>query len=166
MEQTFSGRFVMPLRHRTLGSLGSILAVVVLLAPPGVAQTGSHPLQIARHRPHQELRLHRVSPNTENPDGPVLYQLLFNASGTPGTIAKFDSNLRHLANSLITDNGSIVAIGSFSVDNTGLITFKSGQSVPLRPAVGDVRGPLPDFPVTSLEATLVATAAPPHAQVL
>src|SRR5260370_31434399 len=123
MEQTFSGRFVMPLRHRTLGSLGSILAVVVLLAPPGVAQTGSHPLQIASLRPHQELRLHRVSPNTENPDGPVLYQLLFNASGTPGTIAKFDSNPRHLANSLITDNATTPPIASFPVGPTALHPF-------------------------------------------
>src|SRR5260370_11511703 len=166
MEQNLSSGSVMPLRHRTLGSLGSILVLFVLLAASGVAQTGSHPLQLASLWPQQELRRHRVSPNTEKPDGPVLYKLLFNASGTPGTIAKFDSNPRHLANSLITDNGSIVAIGSFSVDNTGLITFKSGQSFPLPPAAGDVSGTFPNLTVTRLQGTAVANTAPASGQVL
>src|SRR5712692_10608738 len=156
----------MPLRHRTLSSLGSILFLVVLIAPCGVAQTEPHPLQLASLRPQQELRWHRLSPNSENPDGPVLYQLLFNASGTPGTIAKFDSNPRHLANSLITDNGSIVAIGSLSIDNTGLITFKSGQSFLLPAAVGDVSGTFPNLTVTKLQGIAVANTAPVSGQVL
>src|SRR5260370_15665688 len=166
MEQNLSSGSVMPLRHRTLGSLGSILVLFVLLAASGVAQTGSHPLQLASLRPQQELRRHRVSPNTEKPDGTVLYQLLFNASGTPGTIAKFDSNPRHLANSLITDNGSIVAIGSLSIDNTGLITFKSGQSFPLPSAAGDVSGTFPNLTVPRLQGLAVANTAPASGQVL
>src|SRR5260370_24248020 len=166
MEQNLSSGSVMPLRHRTLGSLGSILVLFVLLAASGVAQTGSHPLQLASLWPQQELRRHRVSPNTEKPDGPVLYQLLFNASGTPGTIAKFDSNPRHLANSLITDNGSIVAIGSLSIDNTGLITFKSGQSFPLPSAAGHVSGTFPNLTVTRLQGIAVANTPPTSGQVL
>jgi hypothetical protein len=75
----------------------------------------------------------RVSPTPQKPDGPVLYQLLFSTGGTPGTIAKFDINPRHLTNSDITDNGGIVAIGGsgFMINaGTGLVTFANGQIFP------------------------------------
>src|SRR5579859_8177811 len=51
---------------------------------------------LASLRPTPELHWQRVSPSTERPDGPVLYQLLFSAAGTTGTVAKFDTNPRHL----------------------------------------------------------------------
>src|SRR5260370_34806177 len=65
--------------------------------------------QVASLRPNPELHWQRVSPSAEKPDGPVLYQLLFSTAGTPGTLAKFDTNPRHLTNSDITDNGGICA---------------------------------------------------------
>src|SRR5260370_5977325 len=65
--------------------------------------------QVASLRPNPELHWQRVSPSAEKPDGPVLYQLLFSTAGTPGTLAKFDTNPRHLTNSDITDNGGIFA---------------------------------------------------------
>ena len=83
--------------HRDLSIFFFFLAIVTHIN----AQQAGLP-QMASLRPHQELRWHRVSPNTEHPDGPVLYQLLFNASGTPGTVPVFDSNPRHLINSPIT----------------------------------------------------------------
>src|SRR5260370_9936895 len=67
--------------------------------------------KVASLRPNPELHWQRVSPSAEKPDGPVLYQLLFSTAGTPGTLAKFDTNPRHLTNSDITDNGGIVALG-------------------------------------------------------
>src|SRR6516164_6343892 len=71
----------------------------------------SQPVQIARLRPNAELRWQRVSPTVQQPDGPVLYQLLFNASGTPGTVPAFDANPRHLIDSPITISGGNVVIG-------------------------------------------------------
>ena len=80
-----------------------------LTADPELRTTPSG-TQVASLRPHQELRWHRISPTAEQPDGPVLYQLLFSASGTPGTVPAFDTNMRHLTNSPITVNGGIEPI--------------------------------------------------------
>src|SRR5260370_270876 len=87
--------------------------------------------QVASLRPNPELHWQRVSPSAEKPDGPVLYQLLFSTAGTPGTLAKFDTNPRNLTNSDITDNGGIVAVGGMSINaGTGIITFAGGQTFP------------------------------------
>ena len=112
--------------HRALSVLFFLLAIVTHI---NAQQPG--PLQLASLRPQQELRWHRVSPNSENPDGPVLYQLLLNASGTPGTVPVFDSNPRHLINSPIIVNSGNVAIGGLSINGgTGIITFANGQTFP------------------------------------
>src|SRR5713226_750904 len=112
--------------HRDLSVLFFLLAIVAHI---NAQQPG--PLQLASLRPQQELRWHRVSPNAEHPDGPVLYQLLFNASGTPGTVPVFDSNPRHLINSPIIVNSGNVAIGGLSINGgTGIITFANGQTFP------------------------------------
>src|SRR5260370_41599000 len=87
--------------------------------------------QVASLRPNPELHWQRVSPSAEKPDGPVLYQLLFSTAGTPGTLAKFDTNPRHLTNSDITDNGGVFARGGMSVnDPPGSITLAGGQKIP------------------------------------
>src|SRR5260370_25648279 len=87
--------------------------------------------QVASLRPNPELHWQRVSPSAERPDGAVLYQLLFSTAGTPGTLAKFDTNPRHLTNSDISDNGGIVAVGGMSINaGTGIITFAGGQTFP------------------------------------
>ena len=112
--------------HRALSMFFFFLAIVTHIN----AQQAGLP-QMASLRPHQELRWHRVSPNTEHSDGPVLYQLLFNASGTAGTVPVFDSNPRHLINSPITVGGGNVAIGGLSISGgTGIITFAQGQTFP------------------------------------
>src|SRR5713226_3322161 len=112
--------------HRALSVLFFFLAIVTHIS----AQQAGLP-QMASLRPHQELRWHRLSPNAENPDGPVLYQLLFNASGTPGTVPVFDTNPRHLINSPIIVNSGNVAIGGLSINGgTGIITFANGQTFP------------------------------------
>jgi hypothetical protein len=90
-------------------------------------------VQLAGLQPSQHLVLWRVSPTPEKPDGPVLYQLLFNASGTPGTLPVFDTNPRHLVNSDIKDAGGIVSIGGsgFMIDaNSGVVTFVNAQTFP------------------------------------
>src|SRR5579864_5255131 len=90
------------------------------------SRSGAQPVMMASMKP--ALIWQRTSPPRGQMEGPVLYQLLFSASGTPGTLAKFDTNPRHLANSLITDNGSSVAIGGMSVNSAGVISFAAGQS--------------------------------------
>src|SRR5215471_13666003 len=86
--------------------------------------------QIASLRPHQELRWQRISPSAEQPDGPVLYQLLFSTGGTPGTVPAFDTNPRHLTNSPIVVNGGNVVIGGgngLTINGgSGMITFTAG----------------------------------------
>ena len=80
---------------------------------------------------HPEIVWQRVSPSRGAVEGPVLYQLLFNANGVPGTIPVFDTNPRHLANSPIIVNGDVVSIGPFSVNGgTGIVTFANGQAFP------------------------------------
>ena len=107
--------------------------------------------------------------NRENIGGPVLYQLLLNASGTPNTVAMFDTNPRHLTNSPITVNGSMVAIGSLSINGSGVITFAPGQNFPssgLPPAGGDASGPLTNLTVIRLQNQPVSNTAPFAGQVL
>ncbi|HTD23720.1 MAG TPA: hypothetical protein VK738_13765, partial [Terriglobales bacterium] len=102
----------------------AILSVLLLLTPSVFAQ-----VQVAKLRP--DLVWQRTSPTRGAVEGPVLYQLLLSGAGTPGTIAKFDTNPRHLINSHISDNGGIVAIGAMSVDSsTGIISFAGGQTFP------------------------------------
>jgi len=107
------------------------LAAFVFLLIPIVSVRAQQPVEIASLRPEMKLRWQRTSPAPGETEGPVLYQLLFSASGTPGTIAKFDSNPRHLTNSSIVDNGSFVAIGDMTIsDDSGFITFAGGQKFP------------------------------------
>src|SRR5260370_25872924 len=112
--------------HRALSIFFLFLAIVTHI---NAQQTGLP--QLASLRPQPELRWHRVSPSSENPDGPVLYQLLLNASGSPGTVPVFDTNPRHLINSPITVSSGRVALGALSISGgTGIITFANGQTFP------------------------------------
>ena len=108
--------------------------VLPLIAVSGSQAQQSQPFQMASLRPVPGLVLHRVSPNPERPDGPVLYQLLLNASGTAGTVPVFDTNPRHLVDSPITINGGNVVIGGGSGltinGSSGLVTFANGQAFP------------------------------------
>ncbi|HLQ51236.1 MAG TPA: hypothetical protein VK129_07035 [Terriglobales bacterium] len=99
-----------------------VFSVVLFLIPAALAQ-----VEVAKLRP--ELVWQRTSPTRGATEGPVLYTIIMRSSATPNTIPKIGSNYT-LTNSLITDNGTIVAIGGFSVDSTGLVTFKNGQTFP------------------------------------
>jgi trimeric autotransporter adhesin len=111
--------------------MGSSLPAQQLAPAAGAVKTNGARTLLASLRPNPELHWQRVSPSAEKPDGPVLYQLLFSTAGTTGTLAKFDSNPRHLTNSDITDLGGVVAIGGMSINaGSGIITFAGGQTFP------------------------------------
>jgi hypothetical protein len=118
------------LRTLRILSVFALSSVVV----NGIRAQQPQPVQMASLQPGHELVLHRVSPSPERPDGPVLYQLLLNASGTPGTVPVFDTNPRHLTNSPITITSGNVVIGGGSGltinGSTGLVTFANGQIFP------------------------------------
>src|SRR5215470_18806180 len=119
-------------------------AVTLLVTIAAIAQDGQHGppemgiygsrQQMASLRPGHGLVWQRTSPTVQQPDGPVLYQLIFNASGTPGTVPVFDTNPRHLTNSPIAISGGNVVIGGGSGLNingaTGIVTFANGQTFP------------------------------------
>lgn len=112
--------------HRVSGKLLLLLPLLLAIQPLQAQQL----VQMASLRPDQQLHWQRTSPTAQQPDGPVLYQLLLNASGTPGTVPVFDSNPRHLINSPIAVSGGNVAVGGMSINSSGLISFIGGQTFP------------------------------------
>src|SRR5712692_3068890 len=89
--------------------------------------------QVASLHSNNGLVWQRTSPTAQKPDGPVLYQLLFSTAGIPNQVAKFDTNPRHLTNSLLSDDGSNVHVGTsntFAIASTGIISFAAGQTFP------------------------------------
>ncbi len=127
--------------------------------------------QVASLHSNNGLVWQRTSPTVQKPDGPVLYQLLFSTAGIPNQIAKFDTNPRHLTNSLLSDDGSNVHVGTgntFAIASNGIITFAGGQTFPGGGTVTSVglAAPVSDFtvggsPVTSNGTlTLNWTVAP------
>src|SRR5437762_2476273 len=89
--------------------------------------------QVASLHSNNGLVWQRTSPTVQKPDGPVLYQLLFSTAGIPNQVAKFDTNPRHLTNSLLSDDGSNVRVGTsntFAIASTGIISFAAGQTFP------------------------------------
>ncbi|HTD22831.1 MAG TPA: hypothetical protein VK738_09275 [Terriglobales bacterium] len=118
------------------------LLIGVSLITSGIFAQQPQPVQMASLRPTAELHWQRTPSSRQQSDGPVLYQLVF-TPGTPGTLAKFDANPRHLINSDITDNGGIVAIGSsgFTINaNTGIVNFVNSQTFPIVTSVSSGTG--------------------------
>ncbi len=140
----------------------SLLAFFVLsMCTQLFAQSQDKPQQpelMASLHPRPNLLWQRVSPTPQKPEGPVLYQLLFSTAGTAGTIAKFDTNPRHLTNSDITDNSGIVAIGGsgFMINaSTGIVTFVNGQPFPGTGTVSSVSNSDSFLTITSPTTTPV-----------
>jgi hypothetical protein len=115
--------------RKTLSPMGRIhrrFAKLVLMAL-GLSSLALGQNELASLRPTHELHLQRVSPSVEKPDGPVLYQLLFRSSATPGSIPKI-SNSFTLTNSLISEDGAGIHIGALAIASNGAITLCCGQS--------------------------------------
>jgi hypothetical protein len=155
-------------RRATLAAMAIVLLATSLPAPGqrtrSTPETGTYSSgeQIASLHPGHGLVWQRTSPSIQQPDGPVLYQLLFSASGTPGTVPVFDTNPRHLANSPIAiASGNIVIGGNgFSIDgSTGIVTFAGGQTFPASGSLaGEVTGPASANVVSNAVSTNSANA--------
>jgi hypothetical protein len=102
--------------------------------PKSIPETGSYASGQVVASVRHGLAWQRTSPTVQQPDGPVLYQLIFNAGGVPGTVPVFDTNPRHLSNSPITVSGGNLMIGGGNglIINgaTGIINFANGQTFP------------------------------------
>lgn len=108
----------------------TFLILCLISARWALAATAPQPHGVELAELHPQLFWQRVSPTSQRPEGPVLYQIQLTL-GQPNTVPKYDSSGRHFAASKILDNGTTVAIGGFSVDGaTGIITFASGQTFP------------------------------------
>src|SRR5438270_1013156 len=79
---------------------------------------------------HPEIVWQRTSPSVKNPGGPVLYQIIFRSSATPGHVPAISSNFT-LTDSPITVGSGIVAIGGLGINSTtGVISFAPAQTFP------------------------------------
>jgi len=156
-------------KRETLAAIAILLSAVSLPAqteqPKSAPERGIYrpEREIASLRPGHSLVWQRTSPSVQQPDGPVLYQLLFSASGTPGTVPVFDTNPRHLANSPITiTSGNIVVGGGSGLSingSTGIVTFASGQTFPASGSLaGEVTGPASANVVSNAVSTNTANA--------
>ncbi len=91
----------------------------------------SEPIQMASLRPGHELLWRRTSPSPEKPDGPVLYQIIFRSSATPGHIPMIAPNFTLMNSPFSVDGNNNVVIGGLLIDrNTGIISFATNQSFP------------------------------------
>jgi len=82
---------------------------------------------MASLRSNLDLLWQRTSPSAGKPDGPVLYQIIFRSSATPGHIPMIAPNFT-LTDSLISEDGAGVHIGSLAIASNGAITLCCGQS--------------------------------------
>jgi hypothetical protein len=76
-----------------------------------------------------EAAWQRISPDSKELDGPVLYQIIIRSSATPGHLPKISSRFT-LADSLISEDLNGIHIGNLLVDSSGMITFANGQTFP------------------------------------
>src|SRR5437016_2947167 len=111
--------------HRTRRFCVLCLAISSLLASlPAFAQR-----QMAALHPPKGLVWQRTEASTNTPDGPVLYQILFRSSATPGAIPKISSNFTLTNSLLVEEEGVGIHIGGLTIAPTGAITLCCGQSL-------------------------------------
>src|SRR5260370_31467685 len=88
------------------------------------------PVLLASLRPAPGIVWQRVKTDDRPLDGPVLYQIIFRSSATPGHVPRIANNFT-LTNSLISDNGTQVAIGGLAINgNTSINSFANCQTLP------------------------------------
>src|SRR5260370_28727439 len=132
-------RFKRHMKHSSFLHIALTVTLNALLATSNQAQISSGPeagtntttILLASNHLKPQLAWARTSPGANHIDGPVLYQLLFRPVNVqPGHLIGV-SNSNNFFSSLITDNGTMVAIGGLSINgSTGLISFAPNQVFP------------------------------------
>src|SRR5260370_39545437 len=112
------------------------VTLTALLATSTQAQISSGPeagtntttILLASNHLKPQLAWARTSPGANHIDGPVLHQLLFRPVNVqPGHLIEV-SNTNNFFSSLITDNGTMVAIGGLSINGrTALHSYPPKQ---------------------------------------
>jgi hypothetical protein len=105
--------------------LFSRAAVIFILCTSAALELAA---QTESARLRSEAIWQRTSPNAKSLDGPVLYQIIFRSSATPGHLPKISNNFT-LADSLISEDVNGIHIGTLLVDSSGMITFANGQNL-------------------------------------
>jgi len=103
-------------QHRSGFAISLLLALVAAFSAPEGHAAG----------PHGGLVWQRLSPST---DGPVLYQIIFRSSATPGHIPAISPNHTLMNSPFSVGGDGSVAIGGLSISSTGIITFANGQTL-------------------------------------
>ncbi len=85
------------------------------------------PVLMAALRPSAHLIWQRTSPTLAKPDGPVLYQIIFRSSATPGNVPLISPQFT-LTNSLVNQDVNGIHVGSLTILPSGFITLCCGQS--------------------------------------
>jgi hypothetical protein len=108
------------------------LALATLCAAQSARPSTQTTYQLAASlRPRPSLTWQRTSPNVNHVDGPVLYQLLFRASNVQVGHLIGVGPSHNFISSLISDNGSSVAISNLSINGSnGIISWAPGQTFP------------------------------------
>ena len=110
---------------------------VAPFAPAYGGAAPAKPFLLASLRPNPRLVWQRVKSVDHPLEGPILYQIIFRSNATPGHIPRIANNFT-LTNSLISDNGTQVAIGNLSIDSSGIISFAGSQTFPGTGSVNSV----------------------------
>jgi hypothetical protein len=117
--------------------LGVVVFILVPVFSSLLIAQATKPFMVAGLRPSKDLVWKRTSPNAKQPDGPVLYQIIFRSSATPNHVPVISPTFT-LMNSPISVVGGNVVISGMSINGgTGVISFAGGQTFP---GIGTITG--------------------------
>jgi len=130
-----------------------LLSLLAGLSCAAGAQAANPPTMMASLRP--EPVWHRTSPKTGEVEGPVLYQIIFRSSATPGNVPKIANNFT-LANSPIAVTGSGIQV-SGDVQSSGHFIGDGSQLTNLPSSAG---GTVTSVGFSAAASDFVVTGAP------
>jgi hypothetical protein len=115
-------------RRKTMRPIVRLIVIALFSAVPVLAASPSDKVsgQLLASV-HPALVWQRTSPSNGFTEGPILYQLIFRSSATPGNLPMISPRFT-LTNSLLSQDTNGVHIGGLTILPTGFITLCCGQS--------------------------------------
>ncbi|HZR28554.1 MAG TPA: hypothetical protein VFA71_07220 [Terriglobales bacterium] len=102
--------------------------MLVLLSSSLLVAQAAQPVTVAGLHSSKNVVWQRTSPNAKQPDGPVLYQIIFRSSATPTHVPVISPTFT-LIDSPISVVGGNVVIGGMSINgSTGVISFAGADN--------------------------------------